>query len=300
MSEQTKKVRFLVRLVPALILISLVAWCTTNNRARQTYTPVLVEVKELFLTTGQIDSSSNAVDLAAVAKRIGEPGMNDVLYEAASSASLDTLKWLVEHGADPKNIGALHDLTLLQKAAKAPRYERFDYFLGFGLDPLQRTSDGMTLLHIAAQAGMDQRCLELLVSKGLRISDADSLGRQAIHVASVKSIPVLIAAGADIDAKDSKGRTALHYAAREGRNDIVTELLHYSASVFVQDEHGRTPLHLAAMKLSYDTEKVIDALLAAGAPTTARDQDGMTPRDLAVEARENSRYSSRGSIIDKL
>ncbi|HJV86267.1 MAG TPA: ankyrin repeat domain-containing protein [Noviherbaspirillum sp.] len=300
MSDQTKRVRFLVRLVPALILISLVAWCTTNNRARQSATPTLVEIRELFLSTGQIDNSSNSVDLAAVAKRIGEPGMNDVLYEAASSASLDTLKWLVAHGADPKNIGALHELTLLQKAAKVPRVERLEYFLSFGLDPQQRTGEGMTLLHIAAQAGMDQRCLQLLTSKGLNLSDVDSFGRQPIHVASVKSIPVLVAAGADINAKDSKGRTALHHAAKDGKNDIVTELLHYSASVYAQDDHGRTPLHLAAMKLNYDSEKVVDTLLAAGAPTTARDQDGMMPRDLAIEARENSRYGSRGSIIDKL
>ncbi|HEY0844279.1 MAG TPA: ankyrin repeat domain-containing protein [Noviherbaspirillum sp.] len=299
MSDDTKKVRFLVRLVPALILISLVAWCTTNNKARQSNAPMLIEVKELFMTHGLIDSSNSPVDLAAVAKRHGETGMNAMLYEAASGASLETIKWLVEHGADPKNVGAMQDLTLLQKAAKVPRYERLEYLLGFDLDALQRTRDGMTLMHIAAQAGVDQRTLMLLASKGLNVTDTDAFGRQPIHYAAVKSIPVLQAAGADINAKDSDGRTALHYAAKEGKLDVVTELLAQSASVYTQDKRGRTPLHLAAMTTGYSTEKVIDTLLAAGAPTTVRDDDGMTPRALAIEAREN-RSGSYVSVIDKL
>lgn len=299
MSDDTKKFRFIVRLVPALILISLVAWCTTNNKTRQSNAPVLIEVKELLMTHGLVDNNTSPVDLAAVAKRQGETGMNAMLYEAASDASLDTLKWLVKHGADPKNVGAMQDMTLLQKAAKAPRYERLEYLLGFGLDPQQRTRDGMTLLHIAAQAGMDQRTLVLLTSKGLNVTDTDSFGRQPIHYAAVKSIPVLQAAGADISAKDSDGRTALHFAAKEGKLDVVTELIAQSASVFAQDKRGRTPLHLAAMTSGYSTEKVIDALLAAGAPTTVRDDEGMTPRALAIEAREN-RSGSYVSVIDKL
>lgn len=299
MSDSSKMVRYLVRLVPALILIGLVSWCTSNNRARQSNAPVLIEVKELFMRQGLIDNASSPVDLAAVAKRTGEQGMNELLYEAASGASLETIKWLVKHGADPRNVGALHDLTLLQKAAKAPRYERIEYFLGFGLDPLQRTRDGMSLLHIAAQAGVDQRTLMLLTSKGMAITDVDSAGRQPIHYAAVKSIPVLRAVGADINAQDSDGRTALHFAAKEGKHDVVAELLAHSASVFSQDKRGRTPLHLAAMNVNYSTDKVIDTLLAAGAPTTMRDHDGMTPRALAIEAREN-RSGSYVSTIDKL
>jgi|GEM_PF-2054598 len=295
MSDNAKTIRFLTRAIPALILISLVAWCTSNKRGAQNSFPIYVELRELFMEAGVIDNPNT--DLAAVAKRIGEPGMNQVLYEAASKSSLDAIKWLVNHGADPRNVGALQDLTLLQQAAKLPRYERLEYFLGLGLNPHARTRDGMTLLHIAAQNGLDQRALSLLQSAGLSLADADASGRQPIHVASVKSIPVLVAAGADINAKDLDEQTPLHHAAKNVQHDIASELIRLSASVFSQDKRGRTPLHLAAMNLQSD--QVVDTLLAAGAPTTARDNEGNTPKDLAVDARENNRHY-RSSVIDKL
>lgn len=294
-SEKKIASLFLIRLIPALMLISLLAWCSSGNRIRNDNVQIAAELKDLFMQDGFIDGAGE-VDLADVAKRIGEPGMNQLLYEAAPGASLDAVKWIVKHGADPKNIGAVQELTLLQRSAKTPRYERLEYFLSTGLDPLQRSQDGMTVLHIAARGGMDQRALSLLLSKGLKVTDVDATGRQPIHLASVKSISVLIAAGADVDAKDNEGRTALHLAARNGQNNVVTELLRQAASVFAQDNRGRTPLHLAAMNNNSDA--VIDTLLAASAPKTARDIDGMTPKDIAQDARENNR--SRLSTVDKL
>lgn len=296
MSDNAKTIRFVTRVVPSLILVSLVAWCTTNNHSRQQTMPVYTELRSLFMETGMIDSP-NTADLSAVAERIGESGMNQLLYEAASGASLDAIKWIVKNGADPKNIGAIQDLTLLQRAAKIPRHDRLEYFLSLGLDPKERTRDGMTLLHIAAQNGVDQRTVALLVSAGLSVTDTDIAGRQPIHFASVKSIPVLVGAGADINAKDHDGRTPLHHAAAETKHDITSQLIQQGASVFAQDNQGRTPLHLAAMN-NY-SEQIVDTLLASGAPTTARDRDGNTPRDLAIDARENSRRYS-ASVIDKL
>lgn len=295
MSEQKSGSLYILRLVPALMLVCFVAWCSSSNRVRQNNFPVLTELKELFMQQGLIDGPGN-VDLADVAKKIGEPGMNKLLYEAAGGLSLDAVKWLVKNGADPRNVGALQDLTLLQKAAKAPRFERIEYFLGFGLDPMQRSRDGVTVLQIASQAGIDQRTLALLTSKGLKVSDTDAMGRQAIHYAAVKSIPVLTAAGADVNAVDSEGRTALHYAAREGQNAVAAELLNNGASVFIQDKRGRTALHLAAT--NHNGEATIDTLLAAGAPKTVRDNDGKTARDVATETRENRRGNL--SVVDKL
>jgi ankyrin repeat protein len=75
----------------------------------------------------------------------------------------------------------------------------------------------------------------------------------------------------------------------------VTELLRNSASVFAKDKKGRTPLHYAAM--SQRGEAVIDTLLAGGAPVTARDNEGLTPKELGLDSLENSRY--RGAL-DKL
>lgn len=296
MNEERSGRLYLLRMVPVLMVVCFVAWCTSSNRARQHNLPVLTELRELFMQEGLVDGGGS-VDLADVAKKTGEAGMNRLLYEAAARSSLDAIKWLVKNGADPRNVGTIKDLALLQNAAKMPKYERIEYFLGFGLDPLERSRDKVTVLDIAAQGGVDQRTLALLISKGLSVKDVDATGRQAIHFASVKSIPVLVAAGADVNATDSEGRTALHYAARTGQNALVAELLKNAASVFAQDSRGRTPLHLAA--IGNNSNAVIDTLLAAGAPKTVRDNDGNTPKDIVNERYDISRHENL-SAADKL
>jgi ankyrin repeat protein len=295
MSEPKSRAQIWLRAVPLLILVCLVAWCTTNRQSMQQMNPIKTELQSIFMEAGLVDGVNQQNNLTDVAKKMGEPALNNLLYEVASSASLDALKWMVANGADPKNVGALHDLTLLQKVALRPRLDRLEFFLGFGLNPLERSRDGRTIMHLAAQGGLDQKVLALLSSKGLKVSDGDVAGRMPIHYASVKSVAALLGGGADIEAKDSLGLTALLHAAKEGRNDVVSELINNAASVYAFDNNGRTALHYAAM--ARNSDNLIDTLLAAGAPVTARDNEGQTPKDLALGARENFRQRS---AIDKL
>lgn len=292
--EENIRIRLWLKIVPLLIIVALFGWCSSNNRKAQQLGPLRTELATLFQEHGLGDGNGRT-SLEDVAKAAGETIMNELLYDAAASSSVDALKWLVAHGADPKNVGAQKDLTLLQTTALHPRLDRLEYMLSFGLDPLERSRDGRNVLHYAAQGGLDPVVLKLLVAKGLKVSDADNAGRLPMHFASLKSIGVLVAAGAEIDATDDAGMTALHQAAREGRNDAVAELLRNSASVFAKDKKGRTPLHLAAM--SQKSDAVIETLRAAGAPVTARDDDGLTPKELGLDSRENSRYHS---ALDKL
>jgi len=276
------------RFVPLLLVVLFVAWCTQSGDRRREQQPLRTELTELFLQQGLISSpSARDGDLDKVAKQLGAASMNRLLWSAAPTASLDALRWIVAHGAEPQNVGAQEGIPLLHKAAENPSYPRLEYFLGLKLDPLQRGRDGLTLLHVAAKAGIDERVLTLLLSKGLKFTDATPGGQLPIHVASVKSIGVLARAGADIDSVDGSGRTPLHQAAADRRADLVAELLRLNASVFKVDRKGRTPLHLAALARS---EPVVDALLAAGAPRSARDLDGQTARDLAQTGTSRSRY----------
>jgi ankyrin repeat protein len=288
----------LFRLIPLLMLVSFVAWCSSSRSPQGGSSgPLATELLELMAQNGVIDGMTRGSELDGVAKRIGPAGMNRLLYACAADASLPALRWMVEHGADPRNIGAIENVPLIHKVAKRPQFERVEFFLKLGLDARQAASDGQTLMHVAAAGGLDERVLGLLLNRGLTLADATHDGKRPIHFASVKSIPVLAAAGADLGAVDRYGRTALHWAALEGRNDAATELLRMNASVFAVDRNGQTPLHLAAMNGS---ETLVNTLLAAGAPRTARDNDGHTPREIA-ESQQRSRYrSERDRMVEKL
>jgi ankyrin repeat protein len=280
MAKTRSRFRIWLKLTPLLLFICLFAWCTSNRHRMQQIEPVKVELTALFMEQGLLANSLNPV-LSDVAKKVGESEMNSLLYDAAPKASLPALQWIVQNGAVPKNVLPRGNQTFLQQVALKPELMRMQYFLDFGLNPLERSRDGRTVLHAAAQGELTEPVLTLLLSKGLKVTDVDSGGMQPMHYASAKSVAVLQKAGAEIDAKDSLGRTPMDIAAKEGESDVVTEMLNHSASVFSKDNKGRTPLHYAA--IGSKSDGVIEALLAHGAPITARDDDGEVPRDLAKE-----------------
>lgn len=284
-----------LRVIPVLILVALVGWCSSGQKSLRDNSPIRAELSSLFLQMGALDGSSGNADLPSIAKNIGSNGMNRMLYESAPSASLDALKWMIKHGADPKNVGNLQGASLLQQVAGRPTVERLEFFMNLGLDPLERSADGKTLLHVAAENGLDEKAMTLLLSKGLKVTDIDASGKSPIHHAAMKSLALLVAAGAEVNARDNEGRTALHLAALNGRNDTAAELIRLSASVFEADKMGRTPLHYAAMGKS---DVVVATLLAAGAPKTVRDSNGMTPKDIAVKTVRARRHSQ--TILDQL
>jgi ankyrin repeat protein len=302
MDHSESRVRlFLFRLIPTIMVVSFIAWCSSGGRERKEVEPIRAELMELFMSEGLIDNPTSSKSLADIAKKNPQSTMNRLLYTAAPTASLAALQWIINNGADPKNVGTVKDRTLLQQVAKVPRFDRLDYFLSLGLDPMERSRDGLTLLHIAAEGGLDEKVLKLLLGKGLDLNATTPDGATAMHFASVKSIPVLVSVGMPVDALDASQRTALHYAASKGNNEIAAELIRNNASVFVQDKKGRTPLHLATMSRS---NTVVDTLLAAGAPRTLRDIDGNTPRDVYQDSLRNRNRNdyrgSSGNLLDKL
>jgi ankyrin repeat protein len=116
-----------------------------------------------------------------------------------------------------------------------------------GADPNFAQGDGLTALHLAAEAG------QLEVAK------------------------VLLAARANVQAKTRIGAyTPLHLAAGGGHADIVTALLDAGADArAVTTNSAVTPLHLAAKALNGDA--AVRALLQKGADVNARERSGQTP-----------------------
>lgn len=276
-----------LRAAALVVTISLLTWCSMARQSTQDIAGLGPELREMMLLGGLADASG-MIDLDKTAKRVGAVGMNRLLYDNAATASLPALRWMVKHGAEPRNIGALDKGTLLQQAAAKPTLDRMKLFIEeFKLDPQQETPNRVGIMHLAARHGVDAQTMVFLTSRGLNINAADPGGRLPIHYAALKSINPLVSAGADINALDGQGRTALHWAVEEGRHDAVAELVRLQASVFAQDRQGNTPLHLAAVG---NSEPIVDTLLAAGSLRATRNADGLTAREYFEKFKHRRRY----------
>jgi len=80
------------------------------------------------------------------------------------------------------------------------------------------------------------------------------------------------------NARDKSGVTALHRAAKEGRGDVVQDLLAQGADINIQSnleaDSGCTPLHLAVIAGHKD---VAELLISRGADVDSRCDQGTTP-----------------------
>ncbi|KAK1759861.1 ankyrin repeat-containing domain protein [Echria macrotheca] len=84
-----------------------------------------------------------------------------------------------------------------------------------------------------------------------------------------------------VNHRDPDGSTPLHNAALGCSSPrTISLLLAHGASTYSKDEDGWTPLHFAS---AYGNALTVGALLDAGAPINARDNDGNTPLHLACK-----------------
>ncbi|XP_026467404.1 eye-specific diacylglycerol kinase-like [Ctenocephalides felis] len=83
---------------------------------------------------------------------------------------------------------------------------------------------------------------------------------------------------------DSTGQTALHYSCRYGHKDVVKFLISYAPTTIINmsdNEKGQTALHIAA---ELGRRSICCLLVAGGASPILRDQQGRTPKALALYA----------------
>lgn len=115
--------------------------------------------------------------------------------------------------------------------------------------------------------------------------------RTALHVASangnVEAVRWLLFAGVELDVHDCYGYTPLHYACQAVDERILGLLLTAGAHPNVLNQAGRAPLHEALM--AYTTwpkpiEDKVRLLLAHGAVVNQRDSHQMTPLYMAASA----------------
>jgi ankyrin repeat protein len=84
-------------------------------------------------------------------------------------------------------------------------------------------------------------------------------------------------------ARDRDGQTPLHWAVQYNQLPLTTFWLQAGASPAATNFAGQTASHIAAAK---DLAEHLKLLLAAHAPTDARDTNGWTPLDAAIHAQQ--------------
>jgi serine/threonine-protein phosphatase 6 regulatory ankyrin repeat subunit B len=184
---------------------------------------------------------------------------------------------------------------------------------------LNQTDDkGVTALHWAGFKGHEE-IVTFLLSQGARADIADQNGMTPYmdaackgHVGVVKMI-LQHMGGKGLDETDIEGLTALHWAAESGQEEMVGYLLSQGAQADIADQKGSTPLMDAACKghvgvatvllehtegqgldqtdkngwtalqwaAQKGHEKMVRALLLAGADATITDHWGRTPWAIA-------------------
>ncbi|CRG92693.1 hypothetical protein PISL3812_09758 [Talaromyces islandicus] len=142
----------------------------------------------------------------------------DKLIEACKNGSTNLVRRLLDDGADPNTMGAIH----LASDRGSVDTVRVLLQAGTYVDSLNAT--GQTALHCAARNGF-VAVIELLLEKKAHVDAKDENEQTALHGAAahghLKIVQILLHAGADIEAEDLDGDKAVNFARRRGHDAVL-------------------------------------------------------------------------------
>jgi ankyrin repeat protein len=210
------------------------------------------------------------------------------LMHAAALGSIDSLKLLLDHGANV-NARSAAGATALMWAAADPA--KVQLLVERGADVKAASESGRTALLLAAMSDQSAATIRLLLARG---ADAKALDRDQTSTLSAaafgndtESVRLLLNAGAPVNQANAAGNTPLMNAASNGNLEAVTLLLAAGADVNAraaapsqQVKNGTIDLgRFTALILAsaYGPASVVKALLDAGAGANATESRGMTP-----------------------
>jgi ankyrin repeat protein/mono/diheme cytochrome c family protein len=178
-------------------------------------------------------------------------GRTPLFLAASMGANHQTVKLLIEHGADP-SLATANGQTPLMAAAARGNVELIGLLLDRKVDVNAQNGAGETALMFAASSG------------------------------NTRAVKLLLDRGADAKRRSKRTETALGNAATTGVEENVRLLLQHGAEVNVQNIRGFSPLMLAANSDSIPAG-VVKLLLASGADTSYTADYDETALDLAAK-----------------
>ncbi|WP_414577505.1 ankyrin repeat domain-containing protein [Anabaena sp. CCY 9402-a] len=205
---------------------------------------------------------------------------------SSSSAGIDMIRFLLEHGANVNAVEEEPQNTVLGLAVQSGNLDKIQLILDAGADINYRTPDTYDVL-IHAMYGRDIfqdenliSILNLLISRGAAVNGMTSYGESAIKVAAdvgrFDAVKLLLNAGAN---PEQLGWTELMHAIVFGSLEQVQLLLEQGADQNVRDCEDRTPWLLS---LQVGELAKAELLLAAGANYHDAGTCGKTPLMYAI------------------
>ncbi len=201
---------------------------------------------------------------------------SEALFTAIEKGDVETVRLLVEAGADVNAAEGFGGNTPLHEAVKKGDVEIVKILVAAGADVNAEGYFDRTPLTLATEEGATE-ILQILLGTG---PDADtsvggedkeaastpSVGSEALYSAiekgNVEMVRILVEAGADINAADGfGGNTPLHEAVEQGDAEIVRILVAAGADVHAEGYFDRTPLTLAAEE---GATEILQILLGTG------------------------------------
>eukprot|EP01063_Lacrimia_lanifica_P023348 TRINITY_DN30859_c0_g1_i1.p2 TRINITY_DN30859_c0_g1~~TRINITY_DN30859_c0_g1_i1.p2 ORF type:complete len:235 (+),score=74.85 TRINITY_DN30859_c0_g1_i1:57-761(+) len=140
--------------------------------------------------------------------------------------------------------------------------------------------------------------VQLLLQKGADVAARDEQGQTALHIAAAAGnedmcTELIVHGKADVAATvEGRKDAAIHLAARGGRTDTVKRLLQEGASANALGDKGQTALHVAGLEAYY--EMALE-LLQRGADKNIADEVGMRAEDYAY----GNNHEATALLIEK-